>query len=80
MTSPILPCRGGVRDDRGRLFLSCQGELDGETEVVGGGRIARRGEQRGVGLGVVVGGEGEEARKGVVGHEGELEEIGRAHV
>ena len=37
---------------------------------MGGGGIARRGEQRGVGLGIVVGGEGEEAREGVVGHEG----------
>ena len=40
---------------------------------MGGGGIARRGEQRRVGLGIVVGGEGEEAREGVVGHEGELE-------
>ena len=32
---------------------------------MGGGGIARWGEQRGVGLGVVVGGEGEEAREGV---------------
>ena len=40
---------------------------------MGGGGIARRGEQRGVGLGVEVGREGEEAREGVVGHEGELE-------
>ena len=39
--------------------LSREGELDGEAEVVGGGGIARRGEQRGVGLGVVVGREGE---------------------
>ena len=40
---------------------------------MGGGGIARRGEQRGVSLGVVVGCEGKEAREGVVGHKGEFE-------
>ena len=53
--------------------LSCQRELHGETKVVGGRRITAGRQQRSVGLRVVVGSEGKQAREGVVGHEGEFE-------
>ena len=56
-----------------RLFLSRQRELHGESEVAGGGGIAAGGEQRGVGLALIVERHGEQARQRVVGHEGNLQ-------
>ena len=53
--------------------LSCQRELHREAEIVGGGGVSRRGEQRGIGLLIIVGRQRQEAREGVVGHKRNLE-------
>ena len=48
--------------------LSCQGEFQGDTEIAGGGGIGTAGEQRGVRLLIIVGGDGHQATQGVIGH------------
>ncbi len=53
--------------------LPRQGEAHGESEVVGGSWVAARREGRCVGLAVVIGGEGEVLREGVVGAERDFE-------
>ena len=52
--------------------LSCQREFQGDTEIAGGGGIGTAGEQRGVRLLIIVGGDGHQATQGVIGHKRDL--------
>ena len=53
----------------------CQGEFQREAEVAGSGGIGAVGEQRGIRLLIVVGGDSHQATQGVVGHKGKFESI-----
>ena len=55
------------------FILSGKRELHRQTEVVSGGWIAVARQQRRVSLTIKVGSKRQQARKGVIGHERELE-------
>ena len=58
---------------RAIVLSPCQGELQREAEVAGGGGIRTAGEERRVGLLIVVGRDGHQTTQGVVGHERDFE-------
>lgn len=54
-------------------LLPSQRELQRQTEITGCGRVAAAGEQWGVCLLIIIGGEGKQTTQGIVGHKREFE-------
>lgn len=59
-----------------RIFcLSCQRELDAQTEILRGGRITAARQERGIGLAIIVETHGEHLAQGIISREAQLQGI-----